>query len=263
MNRCPECGGFEINPCSEGHHCRNCGLVIDDSPFEKNAYIPENVKRHASHPGFAVAGSMPVHGRYVKHHWLMSTRQKNLFKAKMKLKMISSKLGLPKTVEKEAYLIFRSAVDKDINVGRGNAGVLYASVYVSCILHGIPKTPLEIISFSGVSKKRMLNAYRVIKSELKLRIEPIDPLDFVQRFGSRLELKQSTLTLASELVEKLKKSPVIVGKQPKTIVASAIYVASRMNRDYRSQREVANATGVIEVTIRKRSIELVETLDFN
>ena len=260
MNRCPECGGFEIDTCSDGMHCRNCGLVLDDTPIEKNQFLPETVKRHASLPGHSIAGSLPINGKFIKHYWLMSTREKNLFKAKKQLGHIASKLRLPSSAEKDAYLIFRSAVDKDLNVGRDNASLLYGSVYASCIMHGIPKTPIEIVSFTGVSKKRMLNAYKVIKAELKLHMEQIDPLDFVQRFGSRLGLKQTTITLASEIVGKLKENPLIVGKQPKTIVASAIYIATRMNRDYRSQREVANATGVIEVTIRKRSQEIVKHL---
>jgi len=33
-----------------------------------------------------------------------------------------------------------------------------------------------------------------------------------------------------------------------------------MNNDYRAQREIANTTGVIEVTIRKRSKEIEKEL---
>ena len=116
-------------------------------------------------------------------------------------------------------------------------------------------------SFTGVDKTKMMRAYKLLKSRLSLKIEQIDPLDFVQRFGLRLELKQTTITLASEIVEKLKGNPLFVGKQPKTIVASAIYIETKMNHDYRSQREIANATGVIEITIRKRSREIEKCLN--
>jgi transcription initiation factor TFIIB len=259
MDRCPECGGFEIDLCSDGMHCRNCGLVLDESPIDKE-YIGSSP---SSIPEMAVAGSAPINGNIVRHHFLISTREKNLFKAKKRLAMISSRLRLPSRVEKEANLIFRRAVDKNLNIGRDNASMLYASVYASCILHDIPKTPLEVIAFTSVRKNRMLNAFKVIKKELNLQLDRIDPIDFVQRFGSRLDLKQSTMTLASEIIEKLKKKGLTEGRQPKTIVASALYVSSRINRDYRTQREVANATGVIEVTIRKRSMEIVESLEFN
>lgn len=82
----------------------------------------------------------------------------------------------------------------------------------------------------------------------------------VQRFGSRLELKQSTITLAMEIITKLKGSAMMTGKHPKTIVASALYIASKMNDDYRTQRDFANAAGIIEVTLRQRSRELVKII---
>ncbi|MFW5852583.1 MAG: hypothetical protein ACOCUR_00985, partial [Nanoarchaeota archaeon] len=189
MNRCPECGGYEIDSCSDGLHCRNCGLVIDDTPIS-DPFIPDGVKRHASLPGTSIAGALPVHGKIIKHYWLLSTREKNLFKAKKQLGRIAPKLKLPNAVEKDAYFIFKKAVDRDLNVGRDNTSMLYASVYASCIMHGIPKTPLEIVAHTDVSRKRMLCAYKMLKSELHLHVDPIDPLDFVQRFSSRLQLKQ-------------------------------------------------------------------------
>jgi transcription initiation factor TFIIIB Brf1 subunit/transcription initiation factor TFIIB len=260
MNRCPECGGFEIDSCSDGLHCRNCGLVVDDTPIS-TPFLPDNKKRSASLPGTSIAGTMPMNGRVIKHYWLLTTREKNLFKSKKQLGRIASKLRLPNSVEKDAYFIFKSAVDKDLNVGRDNASMLYASVYASCIMHNIPKTPLEIVAHSDMSRKRMLSSYKIIKEKLNLHVNPIDPLDFIQRFSSRLQLKQETISLVNEIVGNLKGNPIIVGKQPKTIVASAIYIATKMTQDKRSQREVANATGVIEVTIRKRSHEILEILE--
>jgi transcription initiation factor TFIIB len=147
------------------------------------------------------------------------------------------------------------------NIGRDNTTILYACVYASCIIHGIPKTPMEVTAFTEIDKNKMLKALKILKNGLYLNLNRIDPQDFVQRFGSRLHLKQSTLTLASEIIDKLKDKSFIVGKQPKTIVASALYVACRENKDNRTQREIANATGVLEVTIRKRYKEALKSVN--
>jgi len=260
MNRCPDCGESEMEYSKDTIHCKNCGLVVDDSPIESNPYVPEGKKIMSTANG-ETAGTMPVHGKFIKNHWLISTKQKNMYKAKKSLGLIASKLKLPKSAEKDAFLIFKRAVEIGLNVGRDNKSMLYASVYASCIMHNIPKTPLEITVHSGMSRNKMLNSYKVLKHELHLKVDQIDPIDFVQRFGSRLELSQPTMTLATQILIKLKGCPVIVGKHPKTIVASAIYLASKMNKeDHRTQREVANATGIIEVTLRKRTKEIMRCL---
>lgn len=49
---------------------------------------------------------------------------------------------------------------------------------------------------------------------------------------------------------------------PTTIVATAIYLATKINNDSFTQREITNATGVIEVTIRKKSKEMLEEIEF-
>ena len=256
MGKCPECGEFEFNACSDGLHCRNCGLVLDESPISTNSFISEGIKNRARIPELATAGTFTLNGRYVKEHWFLSTRQKNLFKAKKRLGMISSKLRLQKPVELDAYIIYKTAVEKEINVGRNSRVLLYSCVYASCIMHNVPKTSLEITAFTEIDKNKMLKLFRLLKNKLNLHLEPIDPIDLVGRFGSRLELKQTTISMAVQIITQLKETTVIAGKNPKSIVASALYIASKMNDDYRTQRDFANASGIIEVTLRARVKEM-------
>lgn len=259
MVRCPECGGYEIDVCNDGIHCRNCGLVLDDAPIDKNPFVETSKISTVSQFGFSE--TMPVDGKIVKHHWMKSTREKNLFKTKKKLELISSRIKLPQAVEKDAFVLFKTVVDRNLNMGRDNASIIYACAYASCLMHNLPKTPYEVVAHSGITKSKLLRSYRLIKKGLKLRFDLVDPTDLVHRFASRLELKQSTVTLAIELIEKLRANNKTAGKQPKTIVASALYVAGKLNSDARTQRDVAYASGVIEVTIRARSKEIIELLN--
>lgn len=124
------------------------------------------------------------------------------------------------------------------------------------MMHDIPKTAFEMTAFTDICSSKMLKAYKMLKKKLNLSVQPIDPLDFVHRFGSRLNLEPAIISMASQIITKIKNTHIFGGKQPKTIVASALYLASQMNDDYRTQREFANATGVLEVTLRLRSKEL-------
>lgn len=105
-----------------------------------------------------------------------------------------------------------------------------------------------------------MKAFRLLKGKLGLSIKSMDISYYIQRFGNKLQLSQRTITRAVEIVTNKKIEPTIRGKHPKSIVASALYVASKLNGEKRTQRQIANATGVIEVTIRKRSREMQEIL---
>lgn len=257
-NICPECGSKKI-VCSTRYGevtCVECGIVLDDSPIEQNPFISEPKKSLAMPSALSIAGTQNIDGKIIKNSWLLSTKEKNLNAAKKNLELISSKLKLTEITNKEAFTIFKLAVDRNLNIGRDNNTLLYASVYAACIMQNIPKTPLEVVAYSGISRAKMLRSYRLLKEKLGLKICKVDPIDFVHRFASRLHLKQPTITLAIEIISKIKDSPYCLGKHPKTIVASALYLASKIKNDYRTQRDIANATGVIEVTIRKRSKEI-------
>lgn len=261
ISRCPECGMEQVTKMNNEIICQSCGLVLDDSMFEESPYLEEGKEKHAKIPSLISAGGMKVDGNIVKNTWLYSTKEKNLRKAEDRIDSISDSLSIPKYVTKEAFRIFKLANEEELNVGRDNLSLIYASLYASCLINGLPKTPLELTMNSEISKTKMMRSYSVLKNKLKLNTGVVNPVDFIPRFGSKLGLKAGTITFAIKMVEKLKDKPLISGKNPQTVVASALYLASKINEDYKTQREVANVTGVLEVTIRKMSKKMSEELN--
>jgi transcription initiation factor TFIIB len=261
--RCPDCGNTETRYV-EGQGeivCTICGLVLEEKEIEKKPYINENRKNQAAQPYLSEAGGQQQSGKIVKSIWLLSTREKNYEQAKKRLEMIASKLRLPQVVITDSNVIFKRAIETGLNIGRNNLSLLYGSVYAACIMHNVPKTPLEVTMYSEISKKKLMKTYRMIKKQLGLRLKTMDPADLVPRFGSRLGLKHETISKALEILGTIRENPLFVGKNPQTITASALYIAAKENGETLTQRSVANATGVIEVTIRKRSKEIIRTLE--
>lgn len=251
--KCPECGSQRVSSISDNEEiiCQECGLVIDSSPIEKEPYI--NEARKDSSYGIQ---TKPVNGKIFKASWMETTRQKNLKEGMNRIDRLSAKLNLPEYANKEAKNIFKKAIEKNIGIGRDNKTIAYASVYTASIIHRIPKIPLEIIAYSGITKTKMLRMYKLLKAELKIKLDPIDPIDLIPRFGSRLGLQEDALSQATQIINKLKGKPIIQGRRPETIVAAVLYISAKISGYKRTQREVANVTGVIEVTIRKRSKEI-------
>lgn len=260
MQTCPECGSESIYHSSNDENiCNACGFVLEDNLIEKDPFVMDS-KSHAL-PNHA--GGMGIDGKIVKNSWLYSTREKNIYNAKKQIEEIALKLKIPEYVIEDAKLMVETAMKHNLTLGRDNASFGYACLYASCIIYGLPKTPLEITAFTDMSIHRMLYAYKILSRKLNFKKSYYDPIDLVPRFGSKLGFKPKTISLASEVIMKLKKTAFISGKQPSTIVASSLYLAGKMNGENITQRMVANATGVIECTIRRRCREMLKELNMS
>lgn len=250
--KCPECGSENLD-CQtyKGEcHCRQCGLVIEDSMPDRNHY----------RTGTSKAGTQFVNGKYVTESWTLTSKQKNIQKARKRLGMIASKLRLPDYAKEQAYSIYKEAVNRDLCVGRDSRSILFACVYAVCHQNGISKTVVEITEYSDVTPKKLLRAYKVLQSRLKLKPSTCDPVDLMPRFVSKLNLSHKTMIRATQIIDRSKGTSAYSGKNPKSLIAAAIYIAAKQNKEKITQRELANEIGVMEVTIRRRYKEIVDTL---
>ena len=90
---------------------------------------------------------------------------------------------------------------------------------------------------------------------------PTTPQDYVGRFCGILNLLDDTQNKTTEILRQAEEKELTSGKAPTGIAAAAIYIATVVCNDRRTQREVADVAGVTEVTIRNRYKELAEKLD--
>jgi transcription initiation factor TFIIB len=259
LNNCPECGSKNIKSLDfKGEIiCQSCGLVIEDSDFEINPFIASNVQSRATLPFLLKAGTEAKNGRIFKNLWLYSTNQKNTIKGIEDIEIIAEKLNLPLIVVNEAKKLFKELMDKNYSWGRGLNHLSYSCVYLACSIFNLPKTASEISLYAKTNKKMIMKSARQIAKEFNIKIENIDPLDLVSRFGSNLDLSQTTLNIATEIIIKIKENNLLPSRRPESIVGVALYLASNKNGEKRTQRDITNNTGVNEVTLRG-NIKLVK-----
>ena len=93
-------------------------------------------------------------------------------------------MGLPRNVRETAAMIYRKAVNKNLIRGRSIEGVVAASLYAACRQCGVPRTLDEVANSSRVGRKEIGRTYRFMTRELKLKLMPTKPQDYVQRFCS-------------------------------------------------------------------------------
>ena len=97
--------------------------------------------------------------------------------------------------------------------------------------------------------------------ELRMKIPPTKPEDYIPRFCSGLALDAEVQAKAYELIAAAQEKELTSGRGPTGIAASLIYIASVLCGKRRTQREVAEVAGVTEVTIRNRYKELIQNLN--
>ena len=296
-NICPKCGSKHLTKDYSRAEivCEKCGIVIDqdfiDHGSEWRAFDSEKKKKKArtgspmtyrrhdkglsTNIGWqnrdAYGRSIPTRNRaqlYRLRKWQTRTRisdgtERNLAIALSHLDRMSSSLGLPRNVRETAAMIYRKTVRRKLTRGRSIEGVTAAVLYAACRQCNVPRTLEEIGKTAQIKKKEIGRNYRDISRRLELKLLPTLPQDYISRFCSQLKLSNDVQIKTIEILKQSAKKELTSGRSPTGIASAALYIASVLCGERRTQREVAEIAGVTEVTIRNRYKEITEKLDID
>ena len=293
---CSECGsGNLVQHSDQGERiCNECGLVVEeamiDSGPEWRAFNHQE-QQEKSRVGAPTTQTMhdkglttqidwkdkDAYGRSISskkrsqmnrlRKWQERIRTKdagerNLQFALSEIDRMASALGVPRSVREVTSVIYRRTLQEDLIRGRSIEGVATAALYAGCRQEGLPRSLEEISGVSRVERIEVSRTYRYISNELGLRLRPIDPKQYVPRFCSKLDLPQEVEVKANEIIDETA-DPLLSGRGPTGFAAAAIYSAALLCNEKKTQREVADAAQVTEVTIRNRYQEQIEMLDID
>jgi len=191
---------------------------------------------------------------------IQSTIDRNIVQAMNELERIADQLNLPRVIVEEATMIYRRAVERELVRGRAIESMVAAALYAACRIHGIPRTLDEISKYTKSGRKEVARCYRLLVRELALRIPIVDAAEYAQRIASMLGLSGATVKTAIDIIHRARDMGVTAGRDPAGIAAAAVYIAALLNDERRTQKEVASAAGVTEVTVRNRYKELIKVL---
>lgn len=295
--KCPKCGNTHLT--KDYSHaelvCEKCGLVIDadiiDHGPEWRAFDNEqrDKKTRTGSPmtytihdkGLstniswqnrdAYGKSIPTRNRaqlYRLRKWQIRTRisdgtERNLSIALSALNRFSSLMSLPRNVRETAAVIYRKAVRRKLIRGRSIEGVAASVLYAACRQCNVPRTLEEISTLTEMKKKEIGRNYRNISRKLELKLLPTIPQDYIPRFCSQLDLSNDVQIKTMEILKNASKKELTSGRGPTGLAAAALYIASVLCGERRTQREIAEVAGVTEVTIRNRYKELAKKLDID
>lgn len=190
-------------------------------------------------------------------------RDRNRRRAFTELYKLKDKIGLSDAiVEKTAY-IYRKAEKRGIIRGRTIPSILAASLYIACREMAAPKTLKEIAKASNIRLKTVSKDYRLLLTELDLKVPNNDLKYYISKVGNALPMSEKTKRRALELVDLINKkdrNTYTSGKDPMGLAATVLFLASTNNGEGMTQREIATAAGLTTVTIRCRLKEIAKYL---
>ncbi len=285
-DKCPECGSPNlIHDYETGETiCGDCGLVIREQMMDKGpewrAFTQEE-KESRSRVGIPTSYSvhdkglstaigrvdrdafgrkLPLSTRlqmWRLRKWQIRSRvhssvDRNLAQAMAELDRLSDKAYIPSSVKEKAAVVYRKALDKGLVRGRSIAAIAAASLYAACRSTGTPRSLREISESSLVDKKDVARCYRLLIRELDLQMPIADPLTYISKIAEKTGISGKTQGLAIKILREAKRNRAASGKDPMGLAAAALYIACLQNDEKKTQKDIAEAGGVTEVTVRNR-----------
>ncbi|NUN11191.1 transcription initiation factor IIB [Candidatus Micrarchaeota archaeon] len=292
--KCPDCGSTKVSRDAERGEvvCKDCGLVLEDNVVQEG---PEwrafDAEQRASRartgaplkymsPNKGLVTEIDQYNRDVRGGKIAPSQQAQLYRmrkwhkrasisnsiernlaiALTELNRVASHLGLQEVIRESAALLYRKCVEKGLIRGRQIESVVSAVIYAVCRQYGVPRTLDEISAIAEIPKKEIGRTFRLISQELTLKIPLTNPQFYITRFVTALKLSGETQKKAQEILDQAIKKGLVSGRGPMGVAAAAVYIASVLVGERRTQKEVADVAGVTEVTIRNRYRELKKSL---
>jgi transcription initiation factor TFIIB len=293
--KCPRCGkAAMVFDASNGEQiCTNCGYVMKEKiealgpewrTFSKEeggedrarTGMPSSLAMHdmglstvigvenRDASGRALQSSMKTTlerlRTWDKRSQMHESVDRNLRQAFGELARLTDKLKVSDAIVERAAYIYRKAVDKKLIRGRSISAMIAASLYAALRDTETPRNLKDLAEISNVKRKELSRSYRLILKELDLRMPVADPIKSVSRIASRAGVTEKTKRRAIEILRRANETGSAAGKDPMGLAASALYIASVMENENKTQKDMAEAAGVTEVTIRNRYKTLKEAL---
>ncbi len=180
------------------------------------------------------------------------SEDRNLKQALSELNRLKDKLAISANVLEKAAYLYRKAMEKNLSRGRSISAMIAASLYAACRDTETPRTLNDVADAANVKRKDISRCYRLLHYELELKMPVVDSIQLIARISSKLEIPEKTKRDALKILRGIQERKESSGKDPMGLAAAGLYLACVKNGVSITQRDLAEAAGVTEVTIRNR-----------
>jgi transcription initiation factor TFIIB len=288
-NLCPVCTGQLVCDSESGEEvCGSCGIVARENLAlwaERHAFTLEEMnKRYRTGEAsslmmydmglssFIDKKNIDANGKQIRAQPEIdrlrrlnkitvsnNSRTKNLSKAMREIRRITEMIGIGTPVAERAAYIYRKALEKGLIKGRSITGIVAATIYIACKDTGTTRSIHEIQEVIGnKDRKKISYYYKFLLREMKIHIPLPVPSNSISRIADKARLSEKTVRKALEILALVGDNTLLSGKNPFSLAAASLYLATIETSEYTTQLRIAIAADVSTVTVRKRCLEIIQ-----
>lgn len=254
LNDSAEWRYYNSNDSSSTSDPSRCGMPIN--PLLKESSYGCSVTN-----GYGCSYEMKKIRRYTE--WQsMPYKEKSKYDEFEKIKTLAGYAGVPKIIIDTALRTHNEISNEQTFRGDNRDGVIAASVYISCRINNFPRTAKEIsVIFnldSTSATKGVRNAVEILnklekdkKNNEKSKFKKTEPIDFIERYCSKLNMNNELTKLAKFICLKIDKNNYLLDNAPHSVAAGIIYFIAELCNVNITKQDVNKASNISEVTINK------------
>ena len=163
---------------------------------------------------------------------------------------LAESLGLPKEAKARAASIVTDAAALRFCRVTTRPVLAASALYVACRECGVPLTLREVAEAAGAEPRDVGRCYATMLERMHISRPGLDDGNYVHHLSLKTPLSEATYQ-ASEGIIRDSTSAGLGGRNPMTLAAAALYLASCSNGEKVTQSEVAEAAGVGEESVRE------------
>lgn len=238
-----------------------CGLPI-------NSLLPE------SSVGTVIGYSFQtnsIDARKIRNYSIwngMPYKERSLYNVFNTITTACKKSNLPKCIIEEAKMLYKSISDIKISRGNNRKGIIAATVYHSCKTKNVPRSTKEIaevfdIKINIMTKgiKQFYDLYNSVNKTQMKHKKPTQPVDYIERFISHLQLTDNICELSIKIAINAQKEKLTYQNTPPSIAVGCIYLACQILGHSCNKKTISKKCSISEVTINKCYKKLNENRD--
>lgn len=212
---------------------------------------------------------------------IVSPQERRLSNVLTKINETCAAMSLPKMVVETATIIYRNFAVHTEAKGKSIASMAAATIYLACKKLSIVRSLEEIVEATGVTEQKELSVklaskyYRMMLMELGIfkesKNDKLPELTFesglsieqlISRIGKYVKTDTKVERLAIDLAHKTISENLTQGKDPKSIAAAYVLIASTLLGQNLTQEDVADILSMKQSTIRERIKEIMSNHKF-
>jgi transcription initiation factor TFIIB len=181
----------------------------------------------------------------------MTYKERSLYNIFDVLSLNAANHGIPHSIIDEAKNLYKQISEAKLTRGDNRSGMIASSIYMACKRNQVPRSAKEIAHIFQISPKVMTRSCKRFQEILKLELDSTIASDFIQRFGSRLNLGKDLRAVCLRAVERAEEHGVNSENTPPAIAAGCIYLVCTMFGVPIDKAAMTEVCGVSMVTIAK------------